>query len=363
MPERTLLLHKHLPELLELELILRRGGVLLRTELLHVVEMPALHALGLPGLPIHGISIGSRAADAPAVGFFGGVHGVERIGAQIVLSYLRTTVERARWDPLFREQLSRVRLVFLPMVNPGGIWLRTRANPAGVDLMRNAPIDATGDEGGHGHGKVPWLVGGHRVGPWLPWYRGKRGEPMQPEADALVRFVRQELLHAPFSLSVDVHSGFGTRDRLWFSYARTHRPMDHLAEIRALEWLFDRTHPYHHEYIIEPQSVNYTTHGDLWDFLYDESLQGEHGGLFLPFTLELGSWLWVKKNPWQLLQLFGMFNPILQHRLKRVLRQHTVLFDFLVRAADNRHEWLPTGGWRRQLTQEALQHWFIQKGQ
>lgn len=353
MSERELLLHKHLPELLELELILRRGGDLLRVEVLHEVELPAMR------LPVHGITLGSTAPDAPAAGFIGGVHGVERVGAQIVLSFLRTTVERLRWDPLFREQLSQVRLVFLPMVNPGGIWRRTRANPDGIDLMRNAPIDATGDH----RGRVPWPVGGHRLGPWLPWYRGKQGAPMAPEALALLDFARRHLLNAPFSLSIDVHSGFGTQDRLWFSYARTHRPIEHLAEIRALELLFDRTHPFHHEYLVEPQSVNYTTHGDLWDFLYDESLQREDGHVFLPFTLELGSWLWVKKNPRQVLQLFGMFNPILHHRLKRVLRQHTVLFDFLVRASATHRDWLPTGTWREQLARDALQHWYVSRGQ
>lgn len=348
MSDRTTLLHRYLPELLELELILRRGDGWLRPELLHEVELPAMK------LPVYGITLGSDRDDVPAIGFFGGVHGVERVGAQIVLSFLRTTVERLRWDPLFRAQLENIRLVFLPMVNPGGMWRRTRANPNGVDLMRNAPIDATGDK----NGRVPFLVGGHRYGPWLPWYRGKQGAPMEAEALALIDFSRRQLLRAPFSLSVDVHSGFGARDRLWFSYARSHRPIDHLAEIHALELLFDRTHPFHHDYLVEPQSLNYTTHGDLWDFLYDESRQNDDGHMFLPFTLELGSWLWVKKNPRQLLYLFGMFNPILQHRLKRVLRQHTVLFDFFIRAASCRHDWLPAGHQREALTEEARRHWF-----
>lgn len=347
MPERALLLQRHLPEMLELESILRRDEGHARIDVLHEVSMAGIR------IPVMAITVGNKAADAPAVGFFGGVHGVERVGAQIVLSYLRTTLERLRWDPLFRAQLERVRLVFMPMVNPGGIWLRSRSNPNGVDLMRNAPIDAMG--------KVPFLIGGHRIGPWLPWYRGKRGDPMEPEARALVDLVRKELMCSPFSLSIDVHSGFGTIDRLWFSYARTHRPIDHLAEVYALELLLDRTHPFHHAYQIEPQSVNYTTHGDLWDFLYDESRQQASDGIYLPFTLELGSWLWVKKNPRQLLRFFGMFNPILYHRLKRVLRQHTVLFDFAVRAAACQESWVPKGAQREELAQDALRHWFANR--
>lgn len=126
--------------------------------------------------------------------------------------------------------------------------------------------------------------------------------------------------------------------------------------------LLDRTHPFHHAYQIEPQSLHYTTHGDLWDYLYDESRQdGSSTRIYLPFTLELGSWLWVKKNPWQLMRFFGMFNPILRHRLKRVLRQHTVLFDFLVRATACHAGWLPAGTLRAQLAQEALRRWFIER--
>ena len=60
MTERTLLLHQHLPELLELELILRRGGPLLRTQVLHEVQLPAMT------LPVHAVCLGSEAPDAPA---------------------------------------------------------------------------------------------------------------------------------------------------------------------------------------------------------------------------------------------------------------------------------------------------------
>jgi hypothetical protein len=108
---------------------------------------------------------------------------------------------------------------------------------------------------------------------------------------------------------------------------------------------------------MEPQSASYTTHGDLWDFLYDEYRE-RYRGLFLPFTLEMGSWLWVKKNPRQFFSWFGLFNPILPHRLERVLRRHLILFDFLLHAAASWQNWRPDAARRETCRQEAMKRWF-----
>jgi len=43
-----------------------------------------------------------------------------------VLVYLRSLVMRLKWDSLLHKQLESVRLVFMPLVNPGGMW-RVRA--------------------------------------------------------------------------------------------------------------------------------------------------------------------------------------------------------------------------------------------
>jgi hypothetical protein len=343
MEERLFLLQRHLPELLQLERLVEQSGGLLRSEtVLHV-------ATAGQSLPVRVLELGNSDPDVPVIGFFAGVHGVERIGTQVLLSWLHSLVHRLQWDDIWRHRLENVRLVFMPMVNPGGIWRRTRANPNGVDLMRNAPIDAMG--------KVPFLVGGHRISRLLPWYRGRRDQPMEAEARALLDTVRRKILDAPFSMTLDCHSGFGGRDRLWCCYARSHRPMPHIAEVYALKQLLARTYPHHHPYIIEPQSVNYTTHGDLWDFLYDESLDADNGKLFLPFTLEMGSWLWVRKNPRQMLDFFGYFNPVIEHRHHRVLRQHLPLFDFLVAATAHWQNWLPLKE-REKTVEEAIRHWF-----
>jgi hypothetical protein len=236
----------------------------------------------------------------------------------------------------------------MPLINPGGMWQSTRSNPQGVDLMRNSPIEA--------EGKVPFLLGGHRISPRLPWYRGAAGAEMERENQVLCRFVQDELLSHPFSIAVDCHSGFGSRDRVWFPHAYSGHPMTHLAEILALEELFQKTHP-NNQYLFEPQSKQYKTHGDVWDYLYLQSQQDKNK-TFLPLTLEMGSWIWVRKNPRQLFSLHGMFNPIIEHRLHRVLRRHTVWLDFVMRAACGYDNWQIEGPKRCRLQEHGVARWF-----
>jgi len=338
MPSATHLL----PELKQISELIARAGRRLRSEVVCEVRQ------GGESWPLHCLELGSTAADVPVLGFFGGIHGVERIGTQVLLAFLHTLVERLQWDEELPRLLRRVRLVFMPLINPGGMARQTRSNPAGVDLMRNAPVDA--------RGPVPLLLGGQRLSRRLPWFRGVPGEPMQPEAQALCQVVEERLLRHPFSLAIDCHSGFGVRDHLWFPYAHTREPIGCLGEIYALRNLFRATHPHHSLYVIEPQSRHYTTHGDLWDYLYDRSRLSA-AGLFLPLTLEMGSWLWMKKNPRQMFQLPGIFNPILPHRQQRVLRRHLTLFDFLIRAAISHPRWLPRGEERAALFDEARSYW------
>ncbi len=290
-------------------------------------------------------SLGTRAPDAPAIGIFGGIHGLERIGTQLVLDYMRSLLCRLSWDELLHRELESVRLVFMPIVNPGGMYVATRANPNGVDLMRNAPQNADA--------AVPFLAGGQRIGAWLPWYRGRAGAPMEVESAALLRVVEAELLPRPLSFAVDCHSGYGWRDSIWFPYARTHAPMPHFPEMYLLKTMFEQAHP-HHGYAFEPQSHQYLLHGDLWDYAYDRT---PPRNLFLPMTLELGSWLWIKKNPRQIFSRAGIFNPIKAHRTARVLRRHVSLFDFLGRVAVAPERWLPHGAQRLHLLEQARAHW------
>lgn len=279
--------------------------------------------------PIHCITLGSKQADAPVLAFIGGVHGLEKIGSEVILSYLETLSQLLDWDDEFLARLEKSRLVFIPLVNPVGVYLGTRSNGNCVDLMRNAPIEGEG---------LTKLYSGHRISPVLPWYRGLEGT-MELEAQTLCDAVKQQLFKAPVSIALDLHSGFGIKDRLWFPYASRMTPFANLPEVFALKTLLDRCYK-HHIYKVEPVSNEYVINGDLWDYLYDEYLaQKSPEQVFLPLTLEMGSWLWLRKNPTHLFSRHGLFHPLLPHRQQRIYRRHFMLFDFLHRSLLNPQPW------------------------
>jgi Zinc carboxypeptidase len=331
-----------LRELRELERILELGKNYLEVNV--ACEVVARDNI----FPVYQLALGNADPKLPAIGFFGGVHGIEHIGTQVILCFLQGLIKRLAWDKSLHYLLENVRLVFMPLINPGGMWRSTRSNLHGVDLMRNAPVEA--------EGKVPFLLGGQRFTRHLPWYRGVGDAPMEAENQVLCQVVQKELLSRPFSIAVDCHSGFGIRDRVWFPYAYSVHPIQHLAEVLLLEELFRQVHP-NNQYLFEPQSLSYRTHGDVWDYLYLQALQAE-SNMFLPFTLEMGSWLWVKKNPRQMLSLRGMFNPTVEHRFHRVLRRHAVWLDFMMRAACGYENWLARGSRRLRLQEQAVRRWY-----
>ena len=331
-------------ELTELDRLLGRLGDRARVSTLATVEA----AQG--SWPIQGIALGTTDRRAPTLAIVGGVHGLERIGTRVVLAYLHTLSELLDWDSVLHAALERSRLVFVPLVNPGGLFLRQRANPSGVDLMRNAPVHP------ESHGTP--LLGGQRISPRLPWYMGRPDQAMEVEARALCDFMERELFGAEVAVACDVHSGFGFVDRLWFPYARTRRPFHHLPEMLALTRLLDATLP-NHVYAVEPQARSYTIAGDLWDHLYDRFRAVDPERVFIPLTLEMGSWTWLKKNPRQALHTLGGFNPLVPHRLARTLRRHLPLFDFLHRATASPSAWArPTPALRPRLAGAAFERFY-----
>jgi hypothetical protein len=282
-------------------------------------------------MPIYAFRFGAAAPAAPALLVVGGVHGLERIGTDVAIAFLSSLITRLGWDHVLHDALARCRVIVVPLVNPIGMARGQRANGNGVDLMRNAPA--------HDLGGTP-LVGGHRISPRLPWYMGAPGAAMEPEAAALVQLVERELFAAPFAIALDLHSGFGFADRLWYPYARTREPLPDQPAITALARLLDDTLP-NHVYRVEQTAQTYTIRGDLWDHLYDRR-RAAGGGVLLPLTLEMGSWTWVRKNPMQILSSLGRFNPTKPHRHRRTLRRHLPLLDFLLHATASHSAWNPS---------------------
>jgi hypothetical protein len=311
------------PELEQLERIIERFGDKARTQVIERIHYK-VHEF-----PIHCITLGSTRPDVPVLAFFGGVHGLEKIGSEVILSYMETISQLLDWDEEFLSRLEKSRLVFMPLVNPVGVYQGTRSNGNGVDLMRNSPVEGEG---------TTRIYSGQRITPRLPWYRGDVLN-MEKEALALCRVVDQQLFASPLSIALDLHSGFGIKDRLWFPYASCKTPFAFIAETLALKELFDRCYK-HHIYKIEPMCLEYVISGDLWDYLFDDFMQRfSSDRLFLPLTLEMGSWLWLRKNPTHLFSRHGWFHPLLPHRQQRVFRRHFMLFDFLHRSILYPEKW------------------------
>ncbi len=273
--------------------------------------------------PLITISFGNP--NAPTLFLNGGIHGLERIGAQLTLSLLHSFHERLSWDSALKNMLSDVQVVFLPLANPVGYFETTRSNGSGVDLMRNADIEA--------EDRVPFLLGGHKKTNKIPWYRGQK---VETETQFVIDVVKDIFSKSNTLISVDMHSGFGFRDQLWFPFANSKKTFSSISELYLLFQLFRKSFP-HHVYKVEPQSKNYITHGDIWDYCYYNIKKIDQ--VYIPLTLEMGSWIWVKKNPWQIFSKTGLFNPIKTHRIHRTLRRHRPLFDFLLHALISNQFW------------------------
>ncbi|MGF2734230.1 M14 family zinc carboxypeptidase [Marinobacter sp. DUT-1] len=335
-------LRTFLPEMTALERMLAEAPVQVESRVIDHVALDDLH------LPIYRVDIGSARSEAPAVLLVGGVHGLERIGSQVVMAWLDGLLKRLTWDEQLATLLERVHVTVLPILNPGGMYLNQRSNPSGVDLMRNAPITA--------QDRSAFLLGGQRLSRRLPWYIGDPEQGMEVENQALETVIRELLPGRSFSVALDCHSGFGWQDQIWFPYAYRRRPMRRIAAVMALKLIWEQAYP-NHDYKFEPQSRHYLTHGDLWDYFYKQ-INRDNPGVFLPLTLEMGSWRWIRKRPRQLFRLDGLFNPLVPHRHKRVLRTHLTWIDFLLNAAASHRNWLPEREQETMLREAAIMHWY-----
>ncbi len=341
--EERVLLKQKLPELLWIERIIRNFSDAFDNRVVSSINYKGIQ------FPIYQLQLGSSDLNSPVLLLTGGVHGVERIGTQVILAWLETTLTQLEWDEELARKLNNVKVILLPIVNPTGMFDNSRCNYRGVDLNRNGPLDA--------EGKTPWLAGGQRLSKRIAWYRGKQGE-MEIENQCLHQILKHEVFNHPLGLVLDLHSGFGIQDRLWIPYAFRNEPIGNIEDYVALKLLWERTYK-HHNYLFEPQSLHYLSSGDIWDFFCIES-KNKSNCKFIPLTLEMGSWTWVKKRPQQLFSFSGLFHPKIPHRHSRVLRRHLVLLDFLISASINHKNWIPTEKQTTLLKQAAKSLWYNQ---
>ncbi|PIK16220.1 M14 family zinc carboxypeptidase [Halobacteriovorax sp. JY17] len=317
-------MNKEFPEAIEIQqLILNRPSI---------ASVEVIQTISFKGLdyPIHQFKVGNAPNSSPTLVLVGGVHGLEKIGTHVVISYLNFLFEQLKWNKDLQNFFDQFNLVAIPIVNPVGVAHNKRSNGNGIDLMRNAPVDATT--------KSLFLVGGHRISHLLPWYRGKKNTPMQLESETLCKVIKEIISKTNKCLVIDFHSGFGLKDRLWYPYAKSSETFPAIEQVNKIQEVFDRTIP-HHIYQIEPQSDQYTTHGDLWDYLFDWKEENFKEHDFIPWTLEMGSWNWLKKNPIQIFSKLGFFNPIKNHRYDRTMRRHLLLIDFFSNITKNWEVW------------------------
>lgn len=268
-------------------------------------------------IPIYGLQIGPQDPNLPVLGLFGGVHGLEKIGTHVIVNYLNALSNKIAWDLALTKNLENLRVVSIPIINPGGMILNRRSNPNGVDLMRNAPVEAD---------QKLYLPSGQTISSRIPWYRGNP-QDMELENKVLFEFVKAHLFKAPFSLALDIHSGFGWKDSLWYPYGKTKQPMKDEALVRRMARYFKLSHPFH-KYKIERQSDSYMINGDMWDFMYDAFKAQKTDRKFLPWTLEIGTWSWIVSRPYQIFNVSRLFHTDDTTKYRRLMRKHWGLLDF-----------------------------------
>lgn len=312
-----------LPEFQQLEFLAERHPEFFRIR--KACEIPLAKGGSLPQYSFELCHESVTDKALPTLGLFAGVHGIEAIGVKILMSFIDHLLAQASWNRAVQQLLTRVRIVGIPIVNPAGFVASTRSNGNGVDLMRNAPVECA---------KPVPLIGGQKLSPRLPYFQG--WGYFERENQELVRIVEDVLWNSPFSLSLDIHSGFGTSDYLWTPYAKQYGVPPTWDDYLQVKSVLDSTLR-NHVYTFEPQSVQYCTSGDVWDHLYDKHLAlfSEKSHRFLPLTLEVGSWVWIKKSPQSAFSWRNFFNPVHPHRERRVLRRHLALLTLLMHLAES----------------------------
>lgn len=227
--------------------------------------------------PIYLLQYGKNTKRAIPITYLAGVHGIEAIGIQVLFDFIHYIAKSESCQEI-QDAVSSGRLIFyfIPIVNPGGFVEKSRSNPAGIDLMRNS--------GENGEKALPFF-GGQKLSKKLPYYRGNS---MQLENRILKRFIKERVLTPNnFVPVIDIHSGYGKSNHLWWPPAGKLKPLDEEQRFQDVAD-FIREKQYINQYAMHRQNLSYRVHGDIWDLLFEESIK-ENSGI-LPFTLEIGTW-------------------------------------------------------------------------
>jgi hypothetical protein len=109
-----------IPELLQLERLMREHSSLLQAYREANIQHDAID------FPVYSLTLGSRDPNAPTLLLTGGIHGIERIGSQVLIAWLETLLERLQWDTGLQQQLQQLQLVVMPIIADAnaGRWKR-----------------------------------------------------------------------------------------------------------------------------------------------------------------------------------------------------------------------------------------------
>ena len=308
---------KEPPEVRKIKTLAEKFPDLIKIELLDYIEHNGYRA------PVYSFYMGHKPDPSlPTIAFMSCFHGVEWIGGKVLSDYVEHLVRETNWDADTKAMIGKVNICGIPVVNPIGRIERTRQNARGIDLMRNAPVIAE---------KALFLLGGQKLTRRLPWFMG---EGIEQENQIVLDFLRDHVFPSDFKITLDVHSAFLRHPRIWMPYASGKKVPDKekkiFAEIRKHLYTIYRHHPYKYE----KQTDLYSTHGDFWDYNFDQHLKSGKG-TYLPLTLEISSFKWAIRNLLSRWTVEAIFNPINRHQSRDEYIKHMMIFDFIIKFAKN----------------------------
>jgi carboxypeptidase T len=230
--------------------------------------------------PIEVIRISSSDKDVPRVLFVGGIHGLEKVGVEMVIRLMDRLLEGHGTDQRITTMLEQRQVWLVPVLNPDGYATSRRKNARGVDLNRNFAVGFSS----------PGSASRWRL--W-PFYAGP-----SPYSEPETRAIKDLTARVPFSIALSFHSFGGLIN---FPYGHTRTPAKDNKLFRAISQEMRKRQP-HEKYAARQLSWLYKPKGSLEDDLY------EHGGT-LAFLIEMMRWFPRLMRPTVFWRRFSWFNP------------------------------------------------------